>query len=254
MSHPRIFFLSDFGHTDAYVGIVKAVIAKIATDARVIDLAHEVPPQDLRAGSLALHAAIPYLPPSSIVLGVIDPGVGSDRLPIVIETEHFVFVGPNNGLFGAALVVERPKRMFVLENRALRLTHASRTFDGRDVFGPAAAHVATGMPLEDFGRALTLDELAPAPVLPTDEVSGEIWTFDRFGNAITNLRAPVDVSGSLVIDGRSIPIETHFSAVAEGSPVALVGSAGLLEVAVRNDTARSVLGLRAGSRVSRRGR
>lgn len=254
MSHPRIFFLSDFGHTDAYVGVVKAVIARIASDARVIDLAHEVPPQDLRAGSLALYAAMPYLPAGSIVLGVIDPGVGSDRRPVVIEAEGFTFVGPDNGLFGAALALDRPKRAFVLENRALRLTHSSRTFDGRDVFGPAAAHIATGIPLEDFGRQLPLGELVAPPALPTDQAAGEIWTFDRFGNAITTLRAPAETTGDVALEGRSVPLRTHFSAVAEGVPVALVGSAGLIEIAVRNGSARSVLGLHSGARVTRRAR
>jgi hypothetical protein len=251
-THPRIFFLSDFGHTDAYVGIVKAVISRIAWDARVIDLAHEVPPQDLRAGSFALYGAMPYLPPRSIVLGVIDPGVGGDRLPIVVETERFTFVGPNNGLFGAAWLTERPKRAFVLENRALRLTHSSRTFDGRDVFGPAAAHIATGIPLEEFGRALPLSELAPAPAVPTDGPTGEIWTFDRFGNAITTLSASADATGEIAVEGRLMPIATHFAAVAEGAHVALVGSAGLIEIAVRNGSARTALGLSAGWRVTRR--
>jgi S-adenosylmethionine hydrolase len=252
MTHPRIFFLSDFGHTDAYVGVVKAVISKIACDARVIDLAHEVPPQDLRAGSFALYAALPYLPHRSIVLAVIDPGVGGDRLPIVIETEHFTFVGPDNGLFGAALSIEPPKRIFVLENRALRLTHSSRTFDGRDVFGPAAAHVATAIPLEEFGRALPASALARAPALPTEESSGEIWTFDRYGNAITTLRAAPDTTDEISIEGRRLSMATHFGAVAEGAPTAIVGSAGLVEIAVRNGSARSALGLQAGWRVARR--
>jgi S-adenosyl-L-methionine hydrolase (adenosine-forming) len=246
----RIFFLSDFGHADAYTGIVKAVVSRIAVDAAVIDLAHDVPAHDLRAGSLALFSAVPYLPEGSIVLGVVDPGVGSARRAIVVESERLTFVGPDNGLFGAAWIDEPPRRAFAIENRALRLPGTSRTFDGRDVFGPAAACVAAGVQLEDLGPAVDVGSLVSSPAVPTSEASGEVWSFDRYGNAITTLRgAPAT---ALVIGDREVEVATHFASVPEGAPVALVGSAGLFEIAVRNGSAREVLGLGVGARVTRR--
>jgi S-adenosylmethionine hydrolase len=246
-----IFLCTDFGLADAYVGIVKAVIASIAPDARVLDLAHELPPQDLRAGSHALYAAAPYLPAGAIVVAVVDPGVGSARRRVVVRGTRCTWIAPDNGLVGAALALDPPMEARALESEAHRLPRAAHTFDGRDVFGPAAAHLSRGVPLEALGPAIPLASLVPAPVLPTDADTGEIWCFDRYGNAITNLRAPLGARGSVQVGDHTLALGTHFASVPVGAPLAMVGSSGLVELAVRDGSAREALALRGGDAVRR---
>lgn len=241
-----IFFLSDFGRADAYVGIVEAVIASIAPSERVVHLAHDVPAQDLRAGSLSLWSAVPFLPDGAIVLAVVDPGVGSARRPIAARGERLVYVGPDNGLFGAAWLRDPLRAVHALESRAHRLASGASTFDGRDVFGPAAAHLAAGVALDALGPALDPTTLAPPPAQPTDAERGEIWSFDRYGNALTTLARSPAAGGVLELPGVRAALGTHFASVARGEPVAYVGSSGLVELAVRDGSAREVLGLRAG--------
>jgi hypothetical protein len=250
MTQPtHIFFLSDFGLSDAYVGIVKAVIAGLAPGARVVDLAHELPAQDLRCGAYQLFEAAPYLPPGSIVLGVVDPGVGSDRRAVVVEGAHHRWVVPDNGLMTLAFEHDPPQRAFVLEEPAYRLAETSATFHGRDVFGPAAAHLAAGVPPESFGRGLDPGQLVRLPVGLSDGDEGEILTFDRFGNAITTLRGR-RARGPVRLGEQAFPLAHHYAEVNVGQALALVGSAGLVEVSVRNGSARRELGLREGQRVS----
>lgn len=245
-----IVLSTDFGLADAYVGIVKAVIASIAPSARVIDLAHEIPPQDLRAGSYALYSAAPYLPEGAIVVGVVDPGVGSARRRIAVRGARCTWIAPDNGLLAAALTLDAPREARAIESEAYRLPKTAHTFDGRDVFGPAAAHLARGVPLEALGPAIDVATLAPAPVLPTDAETGEIWCFDRYGNAITTLRAPIGARGVVRVGAHALGLETHFAAAAVGAPLAMVGSTGLVEIAVREGSARAALGLCAGERVT----
>lgn len=239
-----LFFLSDFGHADAYVGIVEAVMAGIAPAARVVHLAHDVPPQDLRAGSLALWSAIPYLPDGAIVLAVVDPGVGSARSAIAARGEHLTYVGPDNGLFGAAWLRDPPR---VVHEITTRLGSGATTFDGRDVFGPAAARLALGAAIETLGPTFARPP-APAIVTPTSGDVGEIWSFDRYGNAITSLEGGAQ---AIVVAGQRLAIATHYASVEVGAPVAYVGSSGLIEVAVRDGSAHASLGLNAGDRVAR---
>jgi hypothetical protein len=250
---PRtIYFLSDFGLSDAYVGIVKAVVASIASDARVIDLAHELPPHDLRHGAYQLYEAAPYLPDGSIVLAVVDPGVGSERRAVVVEGARCLWVAPDNGLLAPALTLDPPSRAFRLERDSYQLSSSARTFDGRDVFGPAAAHLIRGVDPRMFGSALDVAELCTLGVAPGPGPGGEVWTFDRFGNAITTLRPPLADSrpGPIRIAGHELPLVDHFAAVEPGAPLALVGSAGLVEVCVREGDARDQLGLTKGTRVT----
>lgn len=246
-----LFFASDFGHADAYVGIVEAVIAGIAPGVRVVHLAHDVPPQDLRAGSLAIWSAIPYLPEGAIVLGVIDPGVGSARRPIAALGDRATYVGPDNGLFGAAWLRDPPRVVHALESPAHRLARAGTTFDGRDVFGPAAAHLARGVPIEALGAAIDPATLVAAPARPTSGDRGEIWTFDRFGNAITTLVLGSLAPSAVEVPGARVSVGTHYASVGIGEAVAYVGSSGLVEIAVRDGSARASLGLRVGDPATR---
>jgi S-adenosylmethionine hydrolase len=244
-----IFFLSDFGTGDAYAGVVEAVVATIAPRARVIHLTHGVPPQDVRHGSFQLFAAAPHLPAGSIVLAVVDPGVGSARRAIVIEGERLVWVAPDNGLLEAALTIDRPRRAFEITDPRYRLASVSSTFHGRDVLGPAAAHLTLGIDPSALGPAIPLDALVSLGVAPADR-SGEVWTFDRYGNAITTIRSPAEAPASVWIGDRAFRYATHYAALAPGEPLALPGSSGLVELSVRDGSARDALGMTVGAPVS----
>lgn len=244
-ARPTVFFLSDFGVADAYVGIVKGVIRGIAPHVDVLDLAHELPPQDLRCGAYQLYEAAPYLPDGSVVLAVVDPGVGSARRAVAAEGRRHTWVAPDNGLLSLAFTHDPPVRAHALESDAHRLPRPSHTFHGRDVFGPAAAYLAAGEPLHAFGPAVPPDELSRLGVTLGDGPAGEILTFDRFGNAITTLRGTAGFR-ALQVGSHEVGVHTHYAEVGPGEPLALVGSAGLLEVSARNDSAQARMNLHPG--------
>ncbi len=237
----RVYFLSDFGSEDPYAGVVKAVLKRKAPGVEVVDLAHDLPPQDLRRAAYALYEALPYLEPGSVILAVVDPGVGSERRAIAAFGER-IYVGPDNGLFTLAWDLDAPKEAFLLAWPA-----ASATFHGRDLFAPAAAHLALRLPPKALGPGLDPQGLVRLP-LTLSERKGEVLTFDRFGNAITTLtRAP---SGGWVrVGGRRIPIQRTYAEAPPGEALAYLGSAGLLEIAVNRGSAREALGLREGEPV-----
>lgn len=244
-----IFFTSDFGHADPFVGIVEAVIASIAPHVRVVHLAHDVAAQDVGAAALGIWAAVPYLPDGAIVLGVVDPGVGSARRPIAARG-RLTYVGPDNGLFAPAWRRDPPRAVHLLESPAHRLGESSRTFDGRDVFGPAAAHLARDVPIEALGPAIDPASLVPSAFAPTRGPVGTIWSFDRYGNAITTLEA-TESTKAIVLDGVALQVQTHFADTTVGAPVAYVGSTGLIEIAIRNGSARETMQLEVGEPVER---
>jgi S-adenosylmethionine hydrolase len=245
-----IHFLSDFGLRDAYVGIVESVMMQIAPDARVVHLAHEIEAQDVRAGAYQLWSAVPYLPDRAIVLAVVDPGVGSARRAICVEASRCTYVAPDNGLLEAALAIDPPRYAFAIESPQHRLANVSRTFHGRDVFGPAAAHVSRGLSPSELGPEVPLADLAKLGVLPQLASTGAIWTFDRFGNAITTLYAPIDPPAGVRVGDRELPMCTHYREVAIGEALAIAGSSGLIEISVRDGSARDRLALRAGDPIA----
>jgi len=233
-----VYFLSDFGLEDPYVAVVKAVLAERAPGPAVVDLAHALPPQDLRRAAYALFEALPYLPEGAVVLAVVDPGVGTARRAVA-ALGRWTYVGPDNGLFTLAWLLDPPRRAFLLEPPRPRPKAAlpgwapgEATFHGRDVFAPAAAHLALGLPPEGLGPEVPVETLARLPLALTEGPEGEVLTFDRFGNAITTLLR--------------VPVRRTFGEVPEGAPVAYLGSAGLLEVAVNRGSAREALGLKEG--------
>lgn len=187
-----ISFLSDFGTTDEFVGVVHGVIARIEPGLRVIDVTHGVPRGNVRAGALALVRAIQYLP-DGVVLAVVDPGVGTSRRAIAVRTERGFFVGPDNGLLAPAVAMVGGATAFVsLEAPEFRLPRQGVTFDGRDVFAPAAAVLASGeADLSDLGPAIPPGSVTPLllPLVEHSEgrVDGEVFWIDAFGNAQTNV-------------------------------------------------------------------
>ena len=188
-----VSFLTDYGTADEFVGVVKSVIRDIAPHVGVIDLTHEIPPFDVRAGSLALARCIGYVP-SGVVLGVVDPGVGTSRRAVAIEVAGGagVVIGPDNGLLAPAVAMAGgAERAFELSNVEYQLGAAGATFAGRDVFGPAAAHICNGVGLAELGPevdpVLLLPGTVPLPALEDDELIAEVLWVDRFGNAQLNV-------------------------------------------------------------------
>jgi S-adenosylmethionine hydrolase len=252
-----VTLLSDFGTADAYVGAMKGVLLGVDRDLRLVDLSHEIAPQDVFGGALVLRQAAPFFPAGTVHLAVVDPGVGSAREPIVIETARGCFVGPNNGLL--SLAAPPPRRVHRLEHPAFRLPVVSRTFHGRDVFAPAAAYLATGLPAAALGAALDESQVVQLEVPPVrqerGEVRGEVILVDRFGNLVTN------VFGDYVAAPRPEVCEVHIGAATirgvrrgyfeagAGELCALVGSSGFLEVAVRDGSAAARLALGRGAAV-----
>lgn len=249
-----IAITTDFGLDDWFVGTMKGVIQKIAPNAPIVDITHVIKPGDIRAGAFALAAAYRYFPIGTIHLVVVDPGVGSDRAGVVIETENYLFVGPDNGVFSFALSGERLRSIHRLENPKFQLTEVSRTFHGRDVFAPAAAHLSRGVPANRFGpRQHELVQLEwPEPETTKSGLRGEVVYIDHFGNCITNLSASrVLASGAtrVKVGAKAVPIHDCYAAVKTGKPVAVIGSTGLLEIAINGGNAAKILKLKSGSRI-----
>jgi S-adenosyl-L-methionine hydrolase (adenosine-forming) len=242
---------------DGFVGTMKGVILRIQPRAAVVDITHEIAPGNIRGGAFALAASCRFFPKGTVHLAVVDPGVGSPRKAIAVQTAKSVFVGPDNGVLSWALAREKSRAIHALENEAYFLKPISRTFHGRDVFAPVAAHLSRGVPIRKFGPALKdfvrLDW--PETRVRRGGFEGEVVYIDRFGNAITNLeggllRGSDGASCEIYARHRRVcPLKTFYQAVAPKTPVALVGSSGFLEIAVNGGSAAKALGLAIGTRV-----
>ena len=252
-----ITLTTDFGTKDWFVGTMKGVVASLAPRTSVVDLTHELPPGDIRGGAFALAASHRFFPKGTVHVVVVDPGVGSRRRGIAVQTANGVFVGPDNGVLSWALAKEKIRAIRGLENEVYFLKPVSRTFHGRDIFAPVAAHLSRGVPIQKFGPALKdFVRLAwPEPRMRRGGFEGEVVYIDRFGNAITNLeggRLPSSARATCEIHGRRrrlCPLRTFYQAVAPKTPVALAGSSGFLEIAVNGGSAEKALGVRIGTRV-----
>src|SRR5437773_866888 len=189
MSRPIIALLSDFGVRDHYAGTMKGVMLGICPDVTLVDISHDLPPQDVQAGALELAAAYKYFPAGTIFLAVVDPGVGSTRRGIAAEAGDYKFVAPDNGVLTAVLDEHAPKRVVELTERKYARATVSRTFEGRDRFAPAAAWLAKGIELTAFGRpAANMHRLEiPQAEASAEAIAGQVLRVDRFGNLITNI-------------------------------------------------------------------
>jgi S-adenosylmethionine hydrolase len=258
-------FLSDYGLSDEFVGVCKAVMLSSAPDLVIIDLTHEVPAHDVRAGGLALVRSIQYLPDEAVVLAVVDPGVGTDRRLLAVECDGATLLGPDNGLLAPAVaMLGGPKRIVELTSEAHRLPAPGPTFAGRDVLAPAAAHVALGGALQDLGPEIDAATLVPGLVsLPQlgdgGEIEAVVWWVDRYGNCQLNV-APEELR---LQGGRpGAPLEVRFGerakaarwveTFADAKPselVLLVDSYGLCALALDRRSAAAEYGLSGGSAV-----
>ena len=242
---PIVTLLTDFGTADGYVGEMKGVLLSQGAAVIVTDIAHDLPPQDVEAGRLALARYWMRFPEGTVHLAVVDPGVGGDRAAIAVECERRFLVGPDNGVLSPALL-HRDARCVRLEIPA----GASPTFHGRDVFAPAAAQLSRGTPLDALGEAYPdpIVRRTPEAVRRDDgSVGGTVITIDRFGNLVTNLMSRR--GGVIEFAGQSLPIVRTYSDVEPGALVALVGANGLVEVALRDGSAAERLHARRGDTV-----
>jgi S-adenosylmethionine hydrolase len=259
-----ISFLSDYGLVDEFVGVVKAVMRSIAPHASVIDITHDIAPYDVRGGALALARSVQYLP-QGVVLGVVDPAVGSDRRAVAVETEEdgrrLLFVGPDNGLLASAVAMSGgAQRAVALTNREYQLPAPGSTFAGRDVFGPAAAYLSTGVDLGELGESVDPMSLRPGVLglcrVEEDRVEGEVLWVDRFGNAQLNV-GPEEIEG---LGARVVVHAGHFVRPAiraenyaelnAGQVGLVVDSYGLVAVVLNRRSAAEDLQIAAGDRIT----
>ncbi len=247
---PIITLLTDFGLWDPYVAIMKGRILSLCPEVRMVDLTHSVPPQDIARGAYVLQQAMPYFPQGTIHLYVVDPGVGSERRPIAVRTELATFVGPDNGLLSPTLEHFGP----VLEQVVLtEPEQLSRTFHGRDLFAPVAAHLAKGIPLSQLGKPFK--GLVDLPQ-PRAELQGTTWnlnvvTVDHFGNVILNLKTEGSQNFFLreelySVRDAVVPFCATYSEVATSEPLLLFNSENMLELACNQDSAARRWNLSAG--------
>ncbi|HLW60431.1 MAG TPA: SAM-dependent chlorinase/fluorinase [bacterium] len=256
---PLLTFLSDFGSASPYPAAMKVAAAVIAPQAVLVDISHDVPPGAIRQGAYLLWAVAPTCPPGTVHCAVVDPGVGTDRAPLAVAAGGQVFVGPDNGvLLPAARHVGTPA-VYRLTNPAYWRPVVSPTFHGRDVFAPAAAHLAVGAPLADLGEPFAgcIEPAWPTGGWEGAALLGEVLWIDAFGNVITNipgaLLAEIPPSTAVAVKTplRTVPatIARTFGDVAAGEAAVLAGSDGMVEVAVNRGRASTRLRATVGTRI-----
>lgn len=260
---PIIALTTDFGLEDGYVGTMKGVILGINPEVAIIDLSHRIAPQDVRQAAYVLAAACPRFPPGTIHVVVVDPGVGSERRAIALETPTARFVAPDNGVLSYILAglgsnesgtIPPGCQAVHLNNPRYWLAEVSSTFHGRDIFAPVAAHLSLGVPLEELGEHIEEVVLfpTPRPELRADGMLvGHVIHIDRFGNLITDVKGRSLRPGSIIeVRGREIQgVSRTYADVKEGELLALIGSSGHLELSVRDGSAAQELEARVGDEV-----
>jgi len=251
-----ITLLSDFGTADGYAGIMHGVILRINPQAIVVDICHDIAPQDVRAAAFVLSTVYPYFAADTVHVIVVDPGVGSERRALAVRSPRGVFVAPDNGVLSYVFARESVSEMVHLTDSRYWLSPLSGTFHGRDLFAPIAAHLSLGVPLSDLGSTAQDPVhfvIAEAQMREDGSTCGEVVHIDRFGNLVTNVRRellPVGQALEVHIAGRDVkgPIKAY-ALTADGELLALVGSSGYLEIAVRNGSAVAALKIGRGTKV-----
>src|SRR6266853_2522912 len=253
---PIITLLTDFGSQDYFVSAMKGVILSINPHARIVDITHEIPSQDIRAAAFNLLAVYKNFPAGTIHVAVVDPDVGSSRRAVIVQCAGQFFVGPDNGVFSWICEREEDSLAVHLSNEKFFRHPVSHTFHGRDIFAPAAAALSNGAALKEFGP--TIDDLIQLESLEPRRIDGgdleaAIIHIDRFGNCITNLtRADLVAGAELLVNGREVSSFREFFAdagVNDDELFCLFGSAGFLEIAARNASAAKILNARPGDPV-----
>lgn len=258
---PLVVLLTDFGWADPYVGVMKGVLLSLIPEARTIDLTHAVPPQNIRNGAFQLMVSTPFFPANTFFICVVDPGVGSERKIIYAEAGKQKFIGPDNGLLSWNLRRSKPDLLVEIIRGPKADKEVSKTFHGRDIFTPVAAHILLGEPPTSFGPAMENWTELPFPQVEKagSKWTGEILAIDGFGNLITNFQVdevvPLAKSSKVWMKFGDSPVtirgfaETYVS-VEKGKFLAIGGSAGFLEICVRDGNAAKKTGLRERDKIS----
>jgi len=258
---PIITLLSDFGLRDPYVAEMKAVILSICPETTIIDISHEISKFDIRTGAFVLASAAPYFPSGTIHVAVVDPGVGTKRRPIIVETDRSFYVGPDNGLLMLSAQKEGIRHAYHITSREYMLPKISRTFHGRDIFSCAAVHLARGISPSKFGPEIhdyVMPEFAK-PHFKEDKLFGEIVHIDDFGNVVTNI-SEKDLEKIGIHEGRFLHVKlgdktlkiklcSAYVEVSIQSPLAIIGSSDFLEVAVNQGDASKTFNVKIGDAI-----
>jgi len=259
---PIVTLLSDFGLRDPYVAEMKAVILTICPEARIIDVSHAIDKFNIKMGAFELASATRYFQKGTIHVAVVDPGVGTERRALLVETKRAFYVGPDNGLLMLAAQRDEIRHVYVITNPKLVLSRVSSTFHGRDMFAPAAAHLANGKAPAEFGPEIS-DYVVPKfakPLLKAGVLSGEILHIDDFGNIITNIRGK-DLEKIGIIPKRLLSVRlknkpwrmrfcTAYGEVSLKTALALIGSHDFFEIAVNQGNAAKKFSVKVGDVVA----
>lgn len=262
MSSPIVTLLSDFGLKDPYVAEMKAVILSVCPEVHIVDISHEIERFSVRMGAFVLASAAPFFPEGTVHVAVVDPGVGTKRRPIIVETRRDYYVGPDNGLLTLAAHQHEIRHVYVIANPSCMLPHVSRTFHGRDVFAPAAAYLAKGRSPSEFGPEIQ-DYVFPRFAKPYEkegELHGEVLHIDGFGNVITNISRK-DMEKRKIREGDELKVKlksrsltlkfcSAYGEEASKKTLAIIGSSGFLEIAVNQGNAAEFFKMKVGEMVS----
>jgi S-adenosylmethionine hydrolase len=248
-----IALLSDFGTNDPFVGTMKGVMLNKAPGLTIIDITHQIPPQDIQSAAFYLMAAVPFMPRGTLFLTVVDPTVGMGRGILWAKTKNHQFINPDNGILSWVGERETIEEVRFINNSALFLPRISSTFHGRDIMAPVAAAIAKGLPEKSIGPVLTDYRKFPypRPEKTGNRVMGQVIAVDHFGNAITNITQQYLTARSIftVADKMVKGLKLTYASVIEGEPLALIGSFGFLEFSIRNGNFARTFGVKAGSEV-----
>lgn len=243
-----ITLLTDFGLQDTYVGVMKGVIKTINPEVEIIDLTHNIPPQNIIAGSFALASAVDFFPHHTIHLAIVDPTVGSERKIIAIAFEKGYIICPNNGIVTGILKKYKPQQVYELTNSKYWLhSNPSKTFHGRDIFAPMTAYLSKGIKLETLGKRIKKEDLIildnTYPIIKDNEIIGTIQYIDTYGNLITNIPNYLLENKSWYIQEKEQKIYPHstYSSVKKDELITLFGSHGYIEISVNQGNAQKVL-------------
>jgi S-adenosylmethionine hydrolase len=253
-----ITLTSDFGLQDHYVSAMKAVILGIAPDVRMVDISHEIPPQDIMAGAWVIRNSAFLFPPGTIHLVVVDPGVGTPRHPVALKVNGHYFVGPDNGIF-SLFFEEFDHQAYKLNNKSFWQEGISKTFHGRDIFAPIAAYLSAGVSIEALGEPI--EELVTyhwaVPIADKDGLQGWVVHIDRFGNLITNISEELldehlQKKQVKIYVGNTMlnRVVSTFGDVEEGEPAGFIGSSGMLEIGINKGNAARMLSVDKGAQIS----
>ena len=251
-----ITLLTDFGERDGFIGTMKGVILSINPKATIVDISHEIPAQDIEAGAFVLNNSYRYFPRGTIHVAVVDPGVGSNRKILAVQSDDYFFIAPDNQVLKYIFHASETLTVIEVLNKEFFLNKISQTFHGRDIFAPVAAHLSTDVGIEQLGQKKIekYDRgIIHRPIITEATINGEIIYCDKFGNLISNIQAELIDRPISSIQMGSIKINRLSNSYAEvdvNLPLAIIGSSGYLEIAIRNGNAKRQLLLDQGAKVT----